>query len=512
MTTRKTLSGKPPRLTGLPAFLLSGRGVVVFWIAYGLIHAVLRLNISHTLAVDDARSTELVQNFALGYQAAQPPLYEWLLWCSQRIFGTGIASDLSVRYALIAALGAACFGAARAALNDARWAAAASLSLAASYPVGWAFHEWGTQTIVLCVACFATMHAAIRWLEKPSAGIAFWLGAAIGLGLLSKFTYLLFLGGLVLACLSLAETRRRLADPRLLISAMVALAMISPYLFWLAKVHGDIVAAVDKIVVPRGKPYLRRVLIGLARLVKSIPLFLLPWLAFLALLAPGAFRPAAPGAAQASTIERLVLRTMIAAAALTAIGIVALGATQVAERYMHPILIVAPIYVFARIRRFDPRGISLRPLAVLAVAAAAAVFCIRIVAVTDNGFTRRADRLSQIPYRQLAGALEARGIRDGTVVTFGVREAGNLRAFLPTLRVIAADSFRILRPPRRPSDGRSCVLVYSKMQAKQRDKLASFGAPGPERIDVSAPPSILGAPRRGSWWIARLDPKSMACK
>jgi hypothetical protein len=512
MTIRKTPTGRPPRLTGVAAALLSMRGVAAFWIAYGLIHAALRLDISRTLSIDDARATELVQHLSLGYQAGQPPLHEWLLWCAQQVFGTGIASDLFVRYSLIAVLGLACFGAVRAALDDVRWAAAASLSLAASYPVGWAFHEQGTPMILLSIACFATMHAAIRWLEKPSMGAAIRLGGAIGLGLLSKFTYPFFLGGLAIACLGTAETRRRLADPRLLVSAAIAFAMISPYLLWLANVQNDVAAVADRVIVLRDKSYLRRVLAGLARLVKSIPLFLLPWLAFVAVLAPSAFRSAAPGVAPAPAIERLALRTMIAAAALAVLGIVAAGAANATERYMHPVLIVAPVYVFARIRRFGLREASPRLFAALAVVAAAAVFCIRIAAMTDSGFGKRVDRFSRIPYETLAGVLEARGAGEGTIVTFDVRDAGNLRAFLPQLRVIAADSSRILRPPRRASDDLSCLLVYAKGRPKEPEKLTLFGALEPERIDVSAPPSRFGASRQGTWWVAKLDPGSAACR
>jgi hypothetical protein len=512
MSARILAGDKPLRSRGLFAFLLSMQGVLIFWIAYGLIHAIFRFNASRTLSLDDARATELAQHFSIGYQTRQPPLYEWLLWCAQQVFGTGIASDLFVRYSLIALLGLACFGAARAALKSERWAAAASLSLAASYPVGWSFHEWGTQTILLCIACFATLHAAIIWLEKPSARAAIWLGAAVGLGLLSKFSYPLFICALLLACASMKETRHRLADSRLLLSVAVALAMISPYLFWLLKVRGDIAAAVDAAIVPYGKPYLRRMLAGLARLVKSIPLFLLPWLAFLVLLTPQAFRYDERGASKASVAERLALHTMVIAAALAALTIILLGAANIAERYMHPILVIAPVYVFARIRRFDPDEASLRPLMMLIMAAAAAVFCIRIAAVSDNGFTHRADRPSQIPYQPLAEALEARGIGSGTVVTFDVREAGNLRAFLPGLRVIAADSYRVTRSPRRASDDRSCVLLYSKMQTSEKNKLAPFGSLEPERIDVAAPPSRLGASRQGTWWVARLDPQSAACR
>jgi hypothetical protein len=66
--------------------------VLVFWILYGIVHSALRLSISRTLTLDDARANELAQTLSLGYQLRQPPLYEWLLWFSQRFFGPGIES------------------------------------------------------------------------------------------------------------------------------------------------------------------------------------------------------------------------------------------------------------------------------------------------------------------------------------------------------------------------------------------------------------------------------------
>ncbi len=150
----------------------------------------------------------------------------------------------------------------RAALKDDRWAAAASLSLAASYPVGWSFHDWATQTILLCIACFVTMHAAINWLEKPSARAALWLGAAIGIGLLAKFSYLLFLGGLLIACFSMPEIRSSLADRRLLLAIAVALLMVSPYLFWLHEVQANTASAIVQKLIPEPNPYSFRVLKG----------------------------------------------------------------------------------------------------------------------------------------------------------------------------------------------------------------------------------------------------------
>jgi hypothetical protein len=491
--------------------LLSLPGVVAFWAVYGVAHALLRLSITRTLTLDDSRASELVQTLSLGYQLRQPPLYEWLLWFSQQAFGRGIESHLVVRYSLIVLLGIATFGAVRAATNDDRWAAVASFSLVFSYPVGWTFHEWATQTVLLSIACMATMHAAIRFFEAPSQRGAGLLGLAIAVGLYAKFSYPLFLGGLVAAALSIEETRRRLLDTRLLISLVIAAIAISPYVYWIVQVRGDVVADLSSHLIIGAQSHLERATIGLWRLVSSIPIFLMPWLLFVALLAPKAFLPAPANTVAPSLVERLALRTMLCAAFIAAIGIAASGATNIAERYMHPILIIAPIYVFARIVRLAPEEMNLRRLAAFALGAAATVFVVRFVAATDNPLTRGMGRGLLLPYADLASALKARGIVDGTVVSPRVREAGNLRAFDPNLRVVTPDSQRVVPPPRRASDERSCVIVWPQGQDDDARRIAG-PALSPERLEIQAQRFRLIATRATTWFLARLDPKSPACR
>jgi hypothetical protein len=491
--------------------LLSLPGVVAFWAVYGVAHALLRLSITRTLTLDDSRASELVQTLSLGYQLRQPPLYEWLLWFSQQAFGSGIESHLVVRYALIALLGVATYGAVRAAVKDDRWAAAASLSLVFSYPVGWTFHEWATQTILLSIACMATMHAAIRFFEAPSVRVAGLLGLAIALGLYAKYSYPLFLGGLIAAALSIEETRRRLLDVRLLISPLIAAIAISPYAYWIVQVRGDVIADLSSHLIMSERSHLERAAIGLWRLVSSIPIFLLPWLLFVALLAPKAFLSAPQSTAAPSLVERLALRTMLFAAVIAAVGIAASGATNIAERYMHPILIIAPIYVFARIARLTPDEMNLRRFAVFALGAAVTVFAVRFVAATDNPVTRGMRRGLLLPYADLASALKARGIVDGTVASPRVREAGNLRAFEPNLRVVTRESQRVLPPPRRASDARSCVILWARGDDEDARRMAGQ-ALSPERIEIPAQRYRLIATPAITWSFARLDPKSAVCR
>jgi hypothetical protein len=494
---------------GAFAALLSLRGVVLFWAVYGIAHAGLRLSVSRTLTIDDARANELSQTLSLGYQVRQPPLYEWILWSVQQVLGPGIESHLLVRYSLIALIGIATFGAVRAAVKDERWAAAASFSLVLAYPVSWTFHEWATQTLLLCIGCLVTFHAAIRFLEQPALRSAVVLGLALALGFYAKFSFPLFLGGLALAALSLRETRDRLADRRLLAAVLIPAVALLPYAFWVVQVQGNVVADVSAHLVKGEQSHLVRTAYGLWRLAVSIPTFLLPWIAFVALLAPAVLMRAPADAPPASIAERLAWRTMLFATLLAAIGIVATGATNVAARYMHPILIIAPVFMFARLGRLIPGEERIGRYVAVALIAAPIIIAIRFVGVTDNPLTERAGRALLIPYEELAEELDARGVT-GTVASVNVREAGNLRAFLPELRVIGGDSLRVAPPPAAVQ--KDCALIWTAGQETKARALAKFDAVAVERIAVERQSDGILASRAGTWFFVRLEPGSAVCR
>ena len=493
--------------------LLTASGVTTFWCLYGVSHASLRFVLSSTLSLDDGRENEILQSLSLGYQLRQPPLYEWLLWIVQQIVGTGLISHLLIRYVLIASLGVATFIATHTISRDNRWSAAASLSLILSYPVGWQFHEWATQTLLLSIACLLTLAAVIRFLDRPAWIAATFIGLAAGLGLMSKFSFLLFLGGMILAIVSIPATRARLADARLLLAAAIAVAMVSPYIWWLIAVRGDLVNMASERLTSSNQSHIVRSAIGLLRLAWSLPAFLMPWLAFVAVAAWPAFRPSGKSRAPAPLPERIVLRGMLFAAVLMAIGVLGFGANNIGERYMHPILITAPAYVFARIARIAPYEPHLRRLIGLVMIVMLVLFSIRVLAFTQNPLSRMARAESQpfvIPFEGLARALKQRGIVDGTVVSPSARQAGNLRAFLPGLRGIAGDTSRFERPPRRASDARSCVMVWNEKESDFARRISPTAASAGERIEVAVPVIFRGI-RSGVWFLARLDPSTPAC-
>ena len=481
--------------------------MVAFWIVYGVANALLRLSMSRTLTLDDARANELTQQFAFGYQIRQPPLYEWILWCVQQALGPGIESHLFVRYSLIALIGVTTFGAVRAATRSERWAAAASLSLILSYSVGWTFHEWATQTLLLCAGCMMTVHAAINFFERPGFRNALLLGGALAFGFYAKFSFPLMAGGVLLAALSMAETRRKLADWRLLISLTVFAVFLTPYVLWVLEVRGDVAADLSDHLINTRRGNGSPVTYGLWRLVTSVVMFLLPWIVIVGLLAPQAFMKR--GSSTAPMPERLVLRAMIFAFLIAAVGIVLTGATNIGTRYMHPILFIAPVYVFARIARLAPAAAA-RNYVGLAVFIAAAILLIRFIAVTDNPLTREAERGLLMPYERLALVLKERGLAKGTIASMNVRDAGNLRAAMPDLRVMARNSKRVQRVPH--DERQSCSLLWAEDEEDKALRLIGAQSKQVERVEILPEASGLFALRGGVWYFARLEPNSTVCR
>jgi hypothetical protein len=113
-----------------------------------------------------------------------------------------------------------------------------------------------------------------------------------------------------------------------------------------------------------------------------------------------------------------------------------------------------------------------------------------------------------LPFEGLTAALAQRGIVDGTVVTPDIKVGGNLRSFNPNLRVVSQESYRLGPPPRRASDERSCVLVWSGNDARGPALAATLPQ---ERLDVQSAPSWFRQPVTAVWWLARLDPQSKLC-
>jgi 4-amino-4-deoxy-L-arabinose transferase-like glycosyltransferase len=243
-----------------------------------LANALSRYMLSHTLATDDAPASLLAQDFHLGYVLKHPPLWEWLLWSIQQFTGPGIESHLLLRYGGIFLMGIAIFRASRVVSGDIRWSAVLALCSPLFYQMGWPFFDWGTHTLILLVICLFILEIALQYVARPTIRVAALLGLLVGLGFLAKYGYAIFLLALFLALVVQRSGRAALLRRETLIVPIVAVTVLSPFLYWIIEPRGDLIAMTQNNLIRTSAPHFERVATGLITFTKSSLNFLMPWL------------------------------------------------------------------------------------------------------------------------------------------------------------------------------------------------------------------------------------------
>lgn len=514
--------------------LLTVRGVIAVWTIYALGHALMRLSFSRTLSYNDAISSVIAQEFQLGYQKGQPPLWEWMLVAAQQIFGSGIESHLLVRYGAIFAIGIGVYRASLAVSGDVRWSAAISLSVPLVNQLGWQSFEWGTQAIVLAAACLFTLEAALRHVENPNWKSATYLGVATGIGLLSKFSFAMFVVSLMLALALRPASRRGLLHGSTVFAALLAFVITLPYLVWIVQHSVDIAQTVQHRLVRTHEPYALRLFTGLKKMLVQTPAYLVPWpLIVIGMWWAGRREGRTP---EPPRLSELIARDItLFAFAVTAAGIIVVGATHFTVGYLHFVLVPLLPYAAGLLARRGPkRGAML--LATIALAWMIALTGARGFALATGRLPANANYGPHWPYAELARALEGRGFAGSTIVTISLRDAGNLHAFLPEAEVLWHDSSPRVVQKKLGRGNQTCVAVWKgrpdragedattrpahAQKRKKRnndateavDRLSSFADKPRESIELRWEAALLGRRRTSRWLLVRLDPADPVCR
>lgn len=512
---------------------------------YGLVHLVARAAFSEVQAVDATVETVFSQALAWGYNPKYPPLYTWLLWAVEQVFGPGVVATLFLKYALLTVAAGFFFAAARRVIGDPAWAALATLSLSLLYQIGYNYHEGFTHTLTLIPTGTATLWVMLRLGQDRSpadavTGPGRWrdhaiLGLLIGLGALSKHTYFIGLGALIVAMLMQPAARRGLVTPRLGVGLAIAIAVALPHQIWVLAQPIDLTDEAARTLIPTGSEagFLAQRGAGLVAMLTGTLGFLSPLLPILILLAPGAFarrrmwQPPRPvdGAGQPPgrpgdtgfDPARLVRDASLAALVFLLAIVLVFGVTRLPERWMHPLFLITPIWLFAGLAAAPNRAAIAKrvTVAILVVAAIALSWRVAGFTVASPLFCGKC-RL-EVPIAELAAEMRAAGFRHGTIIAGDEFTAGSLRAQFPQSRFISLHTPDFIPPP--PSDsgeGRQCAIVWQTDAAgdpAQPPAMAlDLADPGPGAIEstlLSVPYGHLFQPddyKVGTWRLALLAP------
>jgi 4-amino-4-deoxy-L-arabinose transferase-like glycosyltransferase len=456
---------------------------------------LLRLGLSSSLTADDAREAVLAQSLEWGYQARQPPLYNWLAWGAFRLLGPGLLALTVLKYAVLVLAFWLVYLVAREILSDPRLSTIGAFSFLLVVPVSWTIHESLTHSVTVLAACAGTAYALVRLEREPSARAYAMLGLAVGLGVLSKFTYVVFLAGLTLAGLTVDRYRARLTRPGVLIAGLVAALVVSPFaLWWVGQGHDLGRLYAREVHVEDADGWVAEAGAGLAYVVRVTAYYLAPVGAILAVCVPTVFRrlpPGASGAAGGRLLGWLLawVLALLGAAALTG------GLAFLKARWLIPAFFLAPLYALWRLERQGGPGRRLPALVVALVVAEIAVAAGLVIRVTGASLFPRPYRMNE-PYDAVAAGLARAGFTHGTILAGFGSLAGNLAVRFPDSRVLHTEypDFQ----PARAGDGQ-CLLVWDRQgrdPGRMPDDLRALAAPLGVPLDGAAPVGVVEAPLR----------------
>lgn len=447
MTRLLTFLERPAAVPAIVAALMTA-----FW--------AIRTTLLDGLGGDEAEQVLFAQSLRWGYDTANPPLYTWLLIGLFDLFGKSASLVLAFKFAILGAVYIALHFTARRALGPERSldAALAALSPLLLFFVGWYALFSYSHSLLNALFVILTFGLALRLAGDGRWRVYAALGVVVGLGVLTKYSFSLFLLGLLVAGLTLSETRARILSPRLFLSIAIAVSVVAPHALWLA---GSLAALRDAVVykleIDAATPWLTGVGQGLVSLGRALFAFLSPlWLVVL-LAFPTVFRlrPASP---EHSLAAALLGRSFAVTLAALVLMVLAGGVTHFRGNYLF-LLILAPLWVFARIpveARLDRRR-----KAYAGALAAAAVLALGVLAAkpfVDPARCRQCQEL--VPYDALAEELVTRGFAGGSLYAnwYPLPLAGNLVLHLDTARAISS-KFPNIRPSRAEEPGQ-CLLIW----------------------------------------------------
>jgi 4-amino-4-deoxy-L-arabinose transferase-like glycosyltransferase len=323
---------------------LSRRPALILWLitAYYVVAVIARVLRSEGLQTDEGEQLFQSQFLLMGY-GRQPPFYNWLQYGAIHILGPAIFA-LSLVKNLLLFLCCLFYGlAARLVLKDSALPFAAMLGVLALPAISVLAQRDLSHAVATMFAVSLFFYAYLLTLTRPSLWSYLLTGMAVGIGVISKYNFVIVPLAALLAILPEADLRRRLFDWRLIPALVVAAAICVPHALWvLQNVSTATSGTIDAMREDAtGNPMLDR-LTGLFMLLVSAVESALPILAFFLI----AFRRDLIDAWKTETLwTRVIGRALLVSLVLVGLIGIGFGATTISQKWLSPFLLLLPLYL-----------------------------------------------------------------------------------------------------------------------------------------------------------------------
>ncbi|MGF9562512.1 glycosyltransferase family 39 protein [Neorhizobium sp. JUb45] len=444
--------------TAKPSSFLA-RPSVILWLILGYfaLSVILRLVRSDALQPDEAEQVFQSQYLLMGY-SRQPPFYNWLQIGMFELLGPSILG-LSLLKNLLLALTCIIFGlAARTLLKDRDMATAAMLGVLTMPAIIVMVQRDLTHAVALF--CFVALFLLtfFRTLTRPSLIAYLATGVVVGLGIITKYNFVVLPTAAIIAALADADLRKRVLDWRLVPALVIAGLICLPHMVWV--LNNVDTATAGTISAMRedgnGNALLDRVE-GLLSIITSALQGAVPTLIFFAIAFPGQIRSASQAENRWTRLTGITLLACLAIVALIALGF---GASSIRQKWLAPFLMLFPLYVCLKL---DAAGVEARTglkrltIAVMSVATLFIIYlaAANIVAPYFGKYGRET-----IPYRAFVERVLAENgnQRPTVILTDSTALGGAARILLPDALLRLPEDAALRKGAVAPAAGSTLVL------------------------------------------------------
>jgi 4-amino-4-deoxy-L-arabinose transferase-like glycosyltransferase len=437
---------------------LTRRSEAVFLLlaAYFILHVLVRLAMPASLELDEGQQLFFSQSLSLGYDS-QPPFYNWLQYGAEHILGVTIAS-LTILKNLLLFLSYVFLGlTANLLLGGRRLAAVATLGLITITQVSFEAQRDLTHSVAVLFAACLFLYALVKTLRAPAAWTYALTGIAIGIGVLSKYNFVLLPLAALIALLPDRDFRTRLFDWRLTLTIGIAAAVVAPHAWWFLD-HMDV--ATDRTLAKltdKDASRTKQIAEGLGALAGAILAFAVPPLLVFRI----AFgRRLARAWRAGSPMSRLIGRMFAATAIMLVLLVLFAGAGDIRPRWLVPFFFPLPLWLCLKMEAAgDVPETGPRRFAGMAAAFMTVILLILGLRTPVMGWLGRYER-PNVPYGPAIEAILASGRnRPSLAVAADQQLAGNIRLQAKDIAV-TVPGFEHLEPVYTFDSAHPVLLVW----------------------------------------------------
>ena len=410
----------------------SARLCLALLFLYFAANCLTRSLVTPSVEVDEAEQLILTQHLSWGY-GPQPPLYTWLQRAFFQLLGTSVFALAAFKSVVLAGTALATYWSARriAASHAAGLVAAALLLF--SPEIAWESQRDRTHNVLAAMLAILTLWVFLQLREKRSAASYAGLGVCIGLGLLAKYNYALFLASLLVAASSIRSWRTILWHRGLWLAGAIAALLVAPHAWWAVHHPSLLFASTYKLHAAQPSSWAADLLHNMMGMLDAVFRLFGPALGVaLVLWVLNRRVPTRPS--PHPDAERLLLRQLLLAMLLILAAMIPFQVTSFKARWFQPILVGFPVLLgLALARKITPRAGR-----VFLVGVVVAALCLMVVLPGRfwlRGLGGKATRPCA-PFRALASQMQPMISQASLLAASHHWIGGNLRLAVPEKQVV----------------------------------------------------------------------------